>query len=83
MRKTLLIALCFFCMNVLAVTEKVTVWKASASGSSGSELVKGLKNADGSDGFDAFQGSNGNFYFNTGRSYVGLIPLHDYRTCCF
>ena len=53
-------------MNVLAVTEKVTVWKASASGSSGSELVKGLKNADGSDGSDAFQGSDGNFYFNTG-----------------
>lgn len=66
MRKTLLIALCFFCMNVLAVTEKVTVWKASASGSSGSEHVKGLKNADGSEGFDAFQGSDGNFYFNTG-----------------
>lgn len=69
MRKTLLIALCFFCMNVLAVTKKVTVWKASASGSSGSELVKGLKNAygsDGSDGSDAFQGSDGNFYFNTG-----------------
>lgn len=53
-------------MNVLAVTEKVTVWKASAFGSSGSELVKGLKNADGSDGSDAFQGSDGNFYFNTG-----------------
>lgn len=66
MRKTLLIALCFFCMNVLAVTEKVTVWKASASGSSGSKLVKGLKNVDGSDGSDAFQGSEGNFYFNTG-----------------
>ena len=66
MRKTLLIALCFFCMNVLAVTEKVTVWKASAKGSSGSELVKGLKNADGKDGSDAFQGSDGNFYFNTG-----------------
>ena len=66
MRKTLLIALCFFCMNVLAVTEKVTVWKASASGSSGSEHVKGLKNADGSEGFDAFQGSDGNFFFNTG-----------------
>lgn len=65
MRKTLLIALCFFCMNVLAVTEKVTVWEASASGSSGSEQVKGL-NADGSDGSDAFQGSAGNFYFNTG-----------------
>lgn len=43
MRKTLLIALCFFCMNVLAVNEKVPVWKASASGSSGSEHVKGLK----------------------------------------
>lgn len=43
MRKTLLIALCFFCMNVLAVNDKVTVWKASAKGSSGSELVKGLK----------------------------------------
>lgn len=55
-------------MNVLAVTEKVTVWKASASGSSGSELVKGLKNADGSDGSDAFQGSDGNFYFNTGAA---------------
>ena len=53
-------------MNVLAVTEKVTVWKASAFGSSGSELVKGLENADGSDGSDAFQGSDGNFYFNTG-----------------
>lgn len=66
MRKTLLIALCFFCMNVLAVNEKVTVWKASAKGSSGSELVKGLKNADGSDGSDAFQYFNGNFYFNTG-----------------
>lgn len=66
MRKTLLIALCFFCMNVLAVTEKVTVWKASASGSSGSEHVQGLKNADGKDGFDAFQGSDGNFFFNTG-----------------
>lgn len=66
MRKTLLIALCFFCMNVLAVTEKVTVWKASASGSSGSGLVKGWKNADGKDGSDAFQGSDGNFYFNTG-----------------
>lgn len=66
MRKTLLIALCFFCMNVLAVNVKVTVWKASASGSSGSELVKGLKNADGKDGSDAFQGSDGNFYFNTG-----------------
>ena len=66
MRKTLLIALCFFCMNVLAVTEKVTVWKASALGSSGSEHVQGLKNADGSDGSDAFQGSDGNFYFNTG-----------------
>ena len=66
MRKFLLIALCLLSMNVLAVTEKVTVWKASASGSSGSELVKGLKNADGSDGSDAFQGSGGNFYFNTG-----------------
>lgn len=66
MRKTLLIALCFFCMNVLAVNDKVTVWKASASGSSGSELVKGWKNADGSEGSDAFQGSDGNFYFNTG-----------------
>lgn len=55
-------------MNVLAVTEKVTVWKASASSSSGSELVKGLKNADGSDGSDAFQGSDGNFYFNTGAA---------------
>lgn len=55
-----------FCMNVLAVTEKVTVWKASVSGSSGSVLVKGLKNADGTDGSDAFQGSDGNFYFNTG-----------------
>lgn len=66
MRKFLLIALCLLSMNVLAVTEKVTVWKAFASGSSGSELVKGLKNADGSDGSDAFQGSVGNFYFNTG-----------------
>jgi len=66
MRKTLLIALCFFCMNVLAVTEKVPVWKASASGSSGSEHVKGWKNETGSDGSDAFQGSDGNFYFNTG-----------------
>lgn len=43
MRKFLLIALCLLSMNVLAVTEKVTVWKASAFGSSGSELVKGLK----------------------------------------
>lgn len=66
MRKFLLIALCLLSMNVLAVTEKVTVWKASAFGSSGSELVKGLKNADGSDGSDAFQGSDGNSYFNTG-----------------
>lgn len=66
MRKFLLIALCLLSMNVLAVTEKVTVWKASASGSSGDELVKGLKNADGSDGSGAFQGSDGNFYFNTG-----------------
>lgn len=66
MRKFLLIALCLLSMNVLAVTEKVTVWKASASSSSGSELVKGLKNADGSDCSDAFQGSDGNFYFNTG-----------------
>lgn len=66
MRKFLLIALCLLSMNVLAVTEKVTVWKASASGSSGDELVKGLKNADGSDCSDAFQGSDGNFYFNTG-----------------
>lgn len=66
MRKFLLIALCLLSMNVLAVTEMVTVWKASASGSSGSELVKGLKNADGSDGSDAFQASDGNFYFNTG-----------------
>lgn len=65
MRKFLLIALCLLSMNVLAVTEKVTVWKASASGSSGDKLVKGLKNADGSDGSDAFQGSDGNFYFNT------------------
>lgn len=66
MRKFLLIALCLLSMNVLAVTEKVTVWKASAFDSSGDELVKGLKNADGSDGSDAFQGSDGNFYFNTG-----------------
>lgn len=66
MRKFLLIALCLLSMNVLAVTEKVTVWKASAFGTSGSELVKGLKNADGSDGSDAFQGSDGNSYFNTG-----------------
>lgn len=66
MRKFLLIALCLLSMNVLAVTEKVTVWKASASGSSGDELVKGLKNVDGSDGSNAFQGSDGNFYFNTG-----------------
>ncbi len=66
MRKFLLIALCLLSMNVLAVTEKVTVWKASAFDSSGSELVKGLKNADGSDGSDAFQASDGNFYFNTG-----------------
>lgn len=66
MRKFLLIALCLLSMNVLAVTKKVTVWQASASGSSGSELVKGLKNADGSDGSDAFQASDGNFYFNTG-----------------
>lgn len=35
MRKFLLIALCLLSMNVLAVTEKVTVWKASAFGSSG------------------------------------------------
>lgn len=68
MRKFLLIALCLLSMNVLAVTEKVTVWKASASSSSGSKLVKGLKNADGSDGSDAFQGSDGNFYFNTGAA---------------
>ena len=68
MRKFLLVALCLLSMNVLAVTEKVTVWKASASGSSGSEMVKGLKNADGSDGSDAFQGSDGNFYFNTGAN---------------
>ena len=68
MRKFLLVALCLLSMNVLAVTKKVTVWKASASGSSGSELVKGLKNADGSDGSDAFQGSDGNFYFNTGAN---------------
>lgn len=66
MRKFLLIALCLLSMNVLAVTEKVTVWKASAFDSSGDELVKGLKNADGSDGSDAFQASDGNFYFNTG-----------------
>lgn len=66
MRKFLLIALCLLSMNVLAVTEKVTVWKASAFGSSGSEHVKGLKNADGKDGSDAFQDSDGNFYFNTG-----------------
>lgn len=66
MRKTLLIALCFFCMNVLAVTEKVTVWKASALGSSGSEHVKGWINETGSDGSDAFQYFNGNFFFNTG-----------------
>ena len=66
MRKFLLIALCLLSMNVLAVTEKVTVWKASASGSSGDKLVKGLKNVDGSDGSNAFQGSDGNFYFNTG-----------------
>ena len=66
MRKFLLIALCLLSMNVLAVTEKVTVWKASAFGSSGSELVKGLKNADGKDGSDAFQVSDGKFYFNTG-----------------
>lgn len=66
MRKFLLIALCLLSMNVLAVTKKVTVWKASASDSSGDELVKGLKNADGSDGSDAFQASDGNFYFNTG-----------------
>lgn len=69
MRKFLLIALCLLSMNVLAVTEKVTVWKASAFGSSGSELVKGLRNADGSDGSDAFQGSDGNFYFNTGVAF--------------
>ena len=66
MRKFLLIALCLLSMNVLAVTKKVTVWQASASGSSGDKLVKGLKNADGSDGSDAFQASDGNFYFNTG-----------------
>ena len=35
MRKFLLIALCLLSMNVLAVTEKVTVWKASAFDSSG------------------------------------------------
>lgn len=68
MRRFLLVALCLLSMNVLAVTKKVTVWKASASGSSGSELVKGLKNADGGDGSDAFQGSDGNFYFNTGAN---------------
>lgn len=68
MRKFLLIALCLLSMNVLAVTEKVTVWKASAFDSSGDELVKGLKNADGSDSSDAFQGSDGNFYFNTGAA---------------
>ncbi len=68
MRKFLLIALCLLSMNVLAVTKKVTVWQASASGSSGDKLVKGLKNADGSDGSDAFQGSDGNFYFNTGAA---------------
>jgi len=66
MRKTLLIALCFFCMNVLAVNDKVTVWKASAKGSSVSEHVKGWKNADGSEGSDAFQVFDGNFFFNTG-----------------
>lgn len=81
MRKFLLIALCLLSMNVLAVTEKVTVWKASASDSSGDELVKGLKNADGSDGSDAFQGSDGNFYFNTGVApswnwdrYMTIVP---------
>mgnify|MGYP001039122025 FL=1 len=60
MRKTLLIALCFLSMNVLAVTEKVTIWKASASGVSGSEHVLGLKNVDGSNGSDAFKGTEGN-----------------------
>lgn len=81
MRKFLLIALCLLSMNVLAVTEKVTVWKASAFDSSGDELVKGLKNADGSDSSDAFQGSDGNFYFNTGVApswswdrYMTIVP---------
>lgn len=40
MRKFLLIALCLLSMNVLAVTEKVTVWKASASDSSGDINMK-------------------------------------------
>ena len=81
MRKTLLIALCFLSMNVLAVTEKVTIWKASASGFSGSEQVLGLKNVDGSNGSDAFQGTEGNYYFNTGATdswgwdrYMKILP---------
>lgn len=72
--------LCLFCMHVLAVTEKVTVWKASVAGSSGNENVVGLK-SDGSDGADAFQCSDGSFYFNTGAApswgwdrYMKILP---------
>lgn len=61
-------ALCFFCINAWAVTKKSLVWTASASGSSGNSYVTGLRNADNGDGSDAFQGSDGNYYFNTGAA---------------
>lgn len=82
MKKILgILALWLVCLSASAIDQKTEIWKGSASGSSGKNNVSGLKNADNSDGSDAFQGSDGNYYFNTGAAntwswdrYMKILP---------
>lgn len=73
--------LCWICISASAIEEKTEVWKAAAAGSSGNSYVSGWRNADDGDGSDAFQGSDGNYYFNTGAAdswswdrYMKILP---------
>lgn len=73
--------LCWICISASAIEEKTEVWKAAAAGSSGNSYVSGWRNADNGDGSDAFQGSDGNYYFNTGAAlswswdrYMKILP---------
>lgn len=73
--------LCWICISASAIGEKTEVWKAAAAGSSGNSYVSGWRNADNGDGSDAFQGSDGNYYFNTGAAdswswdrYMKILP---------
>lgn len=69
------------CLTASAIDQKTEIWKGSASGSSCNNNVSGLKNADNGDGSDAFQGSDANYYFNTGAAntwgwdrYMKILP---------